>query len=182
RSCGDFDAPARGSCPGFEANMCVAIGDQADLHLCESVRFEARTGATGGSVEIPAGTVLSTGHNTTQELMLGVALKADLGPNERFSVRVETYCLQSSRTPPRQGALMSVVREAPANHRQVLAARSRFDQGDLQSAIWALADGLRHSNPVLDFVGVKAPVLRASRRQQPSTRQPNTTRVSSVLE
>ncbi len=129
--------------------LCAApaFAQETPPPTANAVRFEALSythvrvtvaSAAGDHVVIPMGTIVSTGDEQQQDLVLGAAVDVELEPGQSTSVVVPTYCLHSHRGSP-YGEMHAIGMATPEIQR-LIGIRS-LDQGTLQGAVWAYRDG-----------------------------------------
>lgn len=107
----------------------------------QNVRAVIVGSETGGFVDIQAGTILASINPDEQNLTILGGVEADLEPNERREIILETFCLHPDRDTPRIGQTMAIIGRVD---REVMAvvfdARGRAGHGH-QAAVWALRSG-----------------------------------------
>lgn len=105
------------------------------------VQATLTAGPEGGHVVVPMGTLVSTGDQSQQDLVLGRALDVELEPNTTQVVSVPAFCVNSNRSPPSAGAEVQAVRAADPAVTRLLGAQGSYAQHVVQAAVWAYLDG-----------------------------------------
>jgi hypothetical protein len=119
---------------------------------------------SGGQVEIPAGTVVSSGDASQQDLVTARPIQAQLEPNTYGSVELEGFCMNEERGNVVSGQPMAMQGLADPNVRRILNLADRVPHHDLQQAIWYLRGNQGRGNDpavqqVLAMAGVEGPAV-----------------------
>lgn len=141
------------------AHADVQVSFAAGAGGNDSVAVQMLASQGGGAVHIPAGTMVSTGGEMNQDLVLGQAVNVELQEGERRTVTIPAYCMHSSRAVPSPGGSMQNIGDADAALQRLMAVSAAYSHQTMQAAVWAYRDGQAPSNELVAKIFLVAGVI-----------------------